>query len=230
MLRRLLTGGLIGGCIGGLLIAAVETVTTTPLILQAEAFEASTTAGAAASTLYLGTEIDGSSGFSRTTLTVLATVGLAIGYAWILLAAMHIADRPITWRSIVPWAVGGFLATGLAPAFDIAPMLPGSSEAGLEGRQLWWCGTAIATASGLTVLAFGRRPYALALGLALIALPHVTAVPWLQRSITAASPVPAELAASFATASLGLQFLIWVVPAAIAGYAVSRFGDPSTAR
>jgi hypothetical protein len=36
--------------------------------------------------------------------------------------------------------------------------------------------------------------------------------------------VPAEVAASFTAASLGLQFLTWVLPAAIAGYCVSCFG------
>lgn len=219
MLRRLLAGGLIGGFVGGLLVALVQVVTTTPLILHAETFESGHAPAAAESTaMHEGRHGDTHEGSIRLMTTVLATVGVAVGYAWILLAAMHVAGRPITARTVVPWAVAAFLATGLAPAFGLAPALPGSAEADLAARQVWWLATAVATAVGLAAIGLGRKPYLIALGLALIVLPHVVGAP---HAGAAASLVPAEVAAAFAAASLGLQFLTWILPAVIAGYWVS---------
>jgi cobalt transporter subunit CbtA len=222
MLRRLLGGGLIGGFVGGLLVALVQTVTTTPLILHAETFESGHPPAAAESTeMHAGGLGDTHEGSFRLMTTAVATVGVAVGYAWILLAAMHAAGRPITARTVVPWAVAAFLATGLAPAFGLAPALPGSAEAGLVARQVWWLATAAATAAGLAAIGLGRKPSLVALGLMLIVLPHLVGAP---HTGAAASRVPAEVAASFTAASLGLQFLTWVLPAAIAGYCVSCFG------
>jgi cobalt transporter subunit CbtA len=208
-LRRLVAGGLIGGILGGLAVAAIEAATTTRLILAAEQLE----------TAQAGDVHAALADPERALATLVATAGVAVGYALMLLALMHLARRPITARTILPWAVAGFLATGLAPAFGLAPALPGAAEAGLVARQAWWLATAAATAGGLALLALARGPAPIVLGLALIALPHVAGAP---HAAGSASPVPAELAASFAAASLGVQFLSWVLPAAIAGYAVSR--------
>jgi len=222
MLMRILAGGLIGGIAGGIVVGGVEAVTTTPLILHAEQFEVKDVASAA-QFLLVHSENGAASAQGgdamRTLLTFSATVLVAVGYAWILLAAMFAKGAEITARSVIPWAVAAFFATGLAPALGLAPELPGSYAAELEARQIWWIGTALATAGGLAAVFFGRHIVWSVTGVALIVLPHVIGAP---RPDEMGSLVPAELAAEFVSASLVVQALMWIVPAVIAGYAVSR--------
>jgi len=225
MLTRILAGGLIGGIVGGIVVGAIESVTTTPLILHAEQFEIKDVASAAHILLV---HSDGHAmaaeegGLTRTVLTYAATVLVAVGYVWMLLAAMFFKGAEINARSVVPWAVAGFFAAGLAPALGLAPELPGSYAAELELRQFWWIGTAVATAAGLAAIFFRRSIAWSAAGVMLIALPHVIGAP---RPSEMGSMVPAELAAEFVSASLVIQALIWIVPAVIAGYALSRMGS-----
>ena len=54
MLTRILAGGLIGGIVGGIVVGAIESVTTTPLILHAEQFEVKDVASAAQIRSFLG--------------------------------------------------------------------------------------------------------------------------------------------------------------------------------
>ena len=200
------------------MLAALQAVTTTPLIAAAERLETPHEHASAAASEAQHDEATPAPA-ARALTTLIATTGIAVGYAWILLALMHVAGRPISARSIVPWAVAGFLATGLAPSFGLAPALPGAAESDLAARQLWWIGTAAATGAGLAALALGRGKLMALLGLALILLPHLVGAPIAAAPV---SRVPAEIAAAFAASSLGLQFLAWTVPAVIAGYAVAR--------
>ncbi len=220
MLTRILAGGLIGGIAGGIIVGGVEAVMTTPLILHAEEFEAKDVASAAQFLLvHSGEAHGGEEGGMRGLMTIVATVLIAVGYTWMLLAAMFAKGAEITARSIVPWAVAGFFATGLAPAMGLAPELPGASAAALEARQVWWIGTAVATALGIAAIFLGRSAVWVGAGIVLIVLPHVIGAP---HAAVMESMVPAELAAEFAARSLVVQALIWIVPAAIAGYAISR--------
>jgi cobalt transporter subunit CbtA len=205
VLARVLTGGLIGGIAGGAAVAAIQAVTTTPLILHAETFEAATTAAHG---------LDA----SRLLTSSIAAIAVATGYTLLLLGGMLTAHRAITARSVLPWAMAGFLATGLAPAFGMAPELPGAAAADLGARQLWWIGTAIATAAGLAAIAFGRGFLWTAAGVGLIVLPHLIGAP---AALAPVSRVPAEIAARFAAMSLAIQALTWLVPAAIAGFAIA---------
>jgi cobalt transporter subunit CbtA len=228
MLTKILAGGLIGGIVGGIVVAAIEHVTTVPLILHAEQFEVKDVASAAQILLVHAhdgavTSSEGG-GAMRTVLTFSATILVAVGYTWMLLAAMFAKGAQITARSIIPWAVAGFFVTGLAPALGLAPELPGSSAAPLELRQIWWIGTAVATALGLAAIFFGRGAAWIVGGIVLIALPHLIGAP---HPGEMGSLVPAELAAEFTATSLVIQALIWIVPATIAGYAVSRFETAS---
>jgi len=226
MFGRLAACGLAGGILGGCLVAAIQAVTTTPLILHAELFEVHEVADAASIILAhaheVATDAGGGEGYDTTRLfmTSIMTVAAAIGYGWILLSAMYLKGSAITARSILPWAVAAFVATGLAPSLGLAPELPGSAAADLDARQLWWAGTALATAIGLGLIAFSRNPLWIAAALVLIVLPHVIGAPLPPEP---ASRVPAEVAAEFAGASLVVQFLAWVIPGAIAGLFAQRF-------
>lgn len=223
MLTKILAGGLIGGIAGGIIVGAVEAVMTTPLILHAEEFEVEEVASAAQFLLVHsgGTHAgEGAAGVGgmRGLLTIVATVLIAVGYTWMLLAAMFAKGAEITARSVIPWAVAGFFATGLAPAMGLAPELPGASAAELEARQVWWIGTAVATALGIAAIFLGRSAIWVGVGVVLIVIPHVIGAP---HATVMESLVPAELAAEFAARSLVVQALVWIVPAAIAGHAIS---------
>jgi cobalt transporter subunit CbtA len=223
MLARILTAGLAGGVLGGAAIAVVQSATTIPLILHAESFEAASAmrdglvhlvhAHAPAQTAAPAHDL------GRFALTLVATIALATGYAWMLLAAMFARGEIITARSAVLWAVAAFFAAGLAPALGLAPELPGAAAADLTARQLWWVATAVASAAGLAAILIGRTPLWIAVGLAALVIPHLVGAP---HAHEVASRVPAEIAARFAAASLVVQALMWILPGTIAGYIMSR--------
>lgn len=221
MLTRILTGGLIGGVVGGAIIAAIQAISTTPLILHAEQFESAEAVKTLSVTpVQVDAKATHAAGLyaSRLLSTSIATIAVATGYTLLLLGGMVATGRKITGRSVIPWAVAGFFATGLAPALGLAPELPGSAAADLGARQIWWIGTALATAAGLAALAFGRGVPWIAAGIGLILLPHLIGAP---HPPSLSSKVPAEIAAHFASISLVMQALIWLVPAAIAGVAIA---------
>lgn len=233
MFARLAACGLAGGILGGCLVAAIQAVTTTPLILHAELFEVKEVADAASIILAHahGTATDAAhhaEGYDleRLYMTSVMTVVCAVGFAWILLSAMYMKGAAITARSVLPWAVAAFVATGLAPALGLAPELPGSAAADLDARQLWWAGTAVATATGVALIAFSRNPLWVVAALVLIVLPHLIGAPVAPEP---ESRVPAEVAAEFAGASLVVQFLAWVIPGALAGWFAQRFAKTEPA-
>ncbi len=137
MIARVLMTGVIAGLVAGLAVAALQHVTTTPLILAAEVYETAQHAhdGAEAG--------DALSGLSRTAATSVATVAVSIGYALILLAAMLLSGDAIAPRRAALWGACAFAATGLATSLGLAPQLPGMAETDLAARQIWWLATAL---------------------------------------------------------------------------------------
>ncbi|ODN69850.1 CbtA family protein [Methylobrevis pamukkalensis] len=261
MLNRILAVGLLAGLVAGSAVAVLQEVTTSRLIIAAEAFEGAGEAPAAAAPAAhdhaghdhpdmaasghdhaapaaaladAGTDDHAASGhqhdsdawmpadgLERTLVTSLATIATSIGFALMLTAVMVAADGKVTTRSALGWGLSAFIAVNLAPAIGLAPELPGASAAALEARQLWWFGTVAATAAGLFLL--GRRPEIVAksAGLALIVAPHVIGAPHPNEFESA---VPAEIAAQFASVSLGLAAAMWLLIAAAAGWFWQR-GD-----
>lgn len=220
MLTRVLSVGLLAGLLAGLLIAILQQVTTTPLILRAETYEKQGEAAPAAAGASKGHDhaahdhgwkpADGLPRFFYTSVTTIAT---AVGVCFLLIAGMIFAGDTIDERRSLAWAIAGFVASGLAPAAGLAPELPGSAAGELVARQIWWVGTAVATA--LALWAFLRmESLAARLGAVVLLLaPHVIGTP---HPHAFESKVPAELAAQFAALSLVVQGLLW----ALAGIAV----------
>jgi cobalt transporter subunit CbtA len=223
MLSRVMSVGLLAGLVAGLLIALLQQVTTTPLILLAETYEQQAAAIPAApspSAEHRGHDhADHESGWKpadglpRFIFTSLATVATAVGVSFLLLAGMIVAGDTIDERRALGWAIAGFVACGLAPAAGLAPELPGSGAGALVARQIWWAGTAIATAVALWAFLRTTNP-GLRLGAILLLLaPHLIGAP---HPHALESRVPAEIAAQFAALSLVVQGLLWV----LAGLAV----------
>lgn len=142
-------------------------------------------------------------------LTVLFAVMTYAGYGLLLAGAMAMAGqfgRSLSRAEAILWGLAGFMAFQMLPALGMAPELPGTPNADLNARQVWWAGTAIATVAGLGLLAYGTGWLYRLLGAALLALPHVIGAPELDAFGGVAPP---ELASRFAARSLGVGLITW---------------------
>ena len=235
MLTRVLATALVAGFAAGIVVAVLQHFTTTPLILAAEAYESQAAAGdmfqpAAAAAgearlIYVHAghdEAAGDAGWSpqagieRTLYTSTVTVATAIGFASLLVAGLLFAGGEIDPRRALALSVAGFAVTGLAPALGLPPELPGMIAADLLERQVWWIGTAVATALALWLLLSGKSTALKALGLVILIAPHVIGAPHPVEGD--ASRVPAELAARFASTSLVIHAVLWVLTGACVGW------------
>jgi len=238
MFQRIFATALGAGLGVGLLIAALQHVTLVPLILKAETYEnaaakahkhtrlspppaiqkvivgaakmlpafilpahAHEQAAAAASA---GSEDSA----WRAVLTWIATTLTSVGFALLLAGAFAVSGREVDAREGLLWGLGGFVAVALAPAFGLPPELPGSVAADVVSRQVWWVGTVLATAAGLGLMVFVRASWAIAVGIALIAVPHIVGAP---HPGNGSGVVPPELAAAFAARSLGINAVFWAL-------------------
>lgn len=231
MIRNLFAAALFAALAAGLLTAAIQHFRVTPLILHAETFEGegghshaaeAVTADhehaagaaehshddAAASTAAEPEEWAPQDGFERTAYTTLATVLAAAGFALVIGAISMFANIPITFANGLLWGAAGFVTFSLAPAYGLAPELPGMPAADLFARQLWWTGTAIATGAAFVLLAKTRASWAIAVAVALIAAPHIIGAPMAPDEPSA---VPAHLATEFAAITLGTSAVFWAV-------------------
>jgi len=193
VLSRILGVALVAGIGVGLLVALVQHLTLTPLILRAEIYEQH--AGAAPA-------------LPRAALTWAATVLTTVGFAFLLVGLFAVTRRKVDAREGLLWGVAGFAAFALAPAFGLPPGLPGSVAADLAARQVWWIGTVLATLASIGLLAFVGGWRGVLVGGALLIAPHVIGAPL---PPDGAGSVPPELAALFASRSLGVNALSWLL-------------------
>jgi cobalt transporter subunit CbtA len=230
MIRNLFAAALIAALAAGLLTAAIQHFRVTPLILHAETFEgegghshgaepavadhehaegtAEHSHEAVAATAAEPEEWAPQDGFERTAYTTLATVLAAAGFALVIGAISMFANIPITFANGFLWGIAGFIAFSLAPAYGLAPELPGMPAADVFPRQLWWAGTAIATGGAILLLAKTRAGWAFAVAIALVVVPHIIGAP---AAPDEPSAVPAHLATEFAAVTLGTSLVFWLV-------------------
>jgi cobalt transporter subunit CbtA len=226
MLGRIAAAALIAGAVAGLFFWAAHMVKVVPLVIQAEVYEEQggghghgAQAPAAGQPAAAEEEWAPAEGFERAAYTLLTDLLMAIGFAFVLCGAFALSGRTVGWREGIVWGLVAFAAVYLSPALGLAPELPGMQAADLHARQTWWLSTAAAGAVGLG-LVFLARPLWLRIGGAVLVLvPHLVGAPTHDLH---AGPVPAELAAQFAVASLAATGLFWVVLGAAAGYVYER--------
>jgi cobalt transporter subunit CbtA len=243
MLARVMSVGLLAGLVAGLLVAGLQQVTTTPLILVAETYEKPTdSATEHAGTAHREHEHEHGhdhaapahdegwkpdDGLPRFLFTSIATVATAVGVSLLLLAGMIFAGDPIDERHALGWAIAGFVACGLAPAAGLAPELPGSGAGALLARQIWWVGTAVATAAALWAFLRLDHPIARLGAVVVLLLPHVIGAP---HPHELESRVPAEIAAQFAALSLVVQGLLWTLSGLAIGLLWPKLAPKPVAR
>lgn len=153
----------------------------------------------------------------RGLLTGLFIVLAYVSYAMMLVAGFGLAES--RGHRVGPvegllWGLAGFAAFQMAPAMGLSPELPGIAAADLTARQIWWWGTAGATATALAMLAYVRQPVAIAVAIILLAAPHIIGAPELEAFSGTAPP---EAAAAFAARSLGIGLVVWAALGWISG-------------
>lgn len=229
MFPRIILTAVFAGLIAGILAWGAHMAKTTPLIVAAEVYETTAHAQPHAHVHAQpeAAEWAPADGIERNLFTLLADVVTAIGFAFMLTGAIALSGRTVDARTGMVWGLCGFAAFFAAPALGLAPELPGMQAAGLGARQAWWLATAAATAAGIAVIAFAPRPMLKALGVGLVALPHVVGAPHPDIAPgIAPGALPAELAAEFAAATLVITGLTWLVLGGLTGYFYRRFERP----
>ncbi len=239
LFQRIFFAAVLSGLAAGLAMTAVQQWRVAPLILEAEVYEnagpaehdhatAVTGADAAAPVAVHEHEHEHDEdawapqdGPERIGYTVLADLLASIGFAFLLAAVSVLSGIEITARNGVIWGLGGFLAFQLAPAFGLAPELPGMPAADLVARQVWWVGTALATGAGMLAIAKLRNWIGIVIAAVLILAPHVIGAP--QLAGEHASGVPAHLATEFAASSLATGALFWLLVGPLLGWLNERF-------
>ena len=228
MFRRVFATALIAGALCGLGISAVQELTTTPLILHAETFEKSGRSAPDSGVRFAGRAFAHgdapagapTGGLERALYTTLANVLAGVGFALLLAACFALAGRPVDGRTGVLWGIAGFATVNLAPALGLPPEVPGTLAAELTARQGWWLLCAAATAAGLWAMALRGGAVWIALGIALLAAPHLIGAPQPERM---GGAVPPELAAQFVAASLVTAAIFWCGLGWLSGALWKRF-------
>jgi cobalt transporter subunit CbtA len=209
---------LASGALAGVVLFAVQHFTVVPLIESAEAYETAAHQSTAAD----AHDHEGwqpADGWQRTSFTALATVLSSIGFAALLFGSLALSGRTVDARRGALWGLAAFACVGLAPALGLPPQPPGVAVADLHARQLWWAGTALATAIGLWLLAGHGRSWMLRVGAVVcLSLPHLIGAP----IATGQNAVPAELIRQFTIASLATTGMFWLLLGTIGGYISSR--------
>ncbi len=217
MFYRVFWTALLAGAIAGVCLFAAHLAITTPLILQAEVFEGPTPIVAqnvvpALDVLFGDLE--------RNALSLVADLITSMAFSFLLVGAIALSGRDIDWQQGLVWGLCGYASFALAPAFGMAPELPGMYSTNLEARQVWWAATALATAMGLAFVILSERHAWKWAGPILIVLPHLFGTP---EHETFSGDVPAALASEFAIATLVVGGLYWIFLGSLAGYFFQRF-------
>lgn len=241
--RWIVFSAVCAGVIAGAAMSVAHHLVIVPLIERAEVYESAaafvaetkSTAAPAAGTARVGhadtahnhgpAGSRGPSGAERAILTSLTNLLAGIGFALLLTAGLTLSGGQVSVGAGVAWGIAGFGALSLAPAIGLPPELPGAEAAPLLARQVWWLATAIATATGLALMAFGYRLALAILGLLLIVLPHLWGAP---RPPVHVSPVPVELTHMFMVAAMVTNFLFWLLLGLACVYFLRRFTPATT--
>ncbi|WP_300546854.1 CbtA family protein [Roseovarius sp.] len=221
MFSKIVTSALLAGFCTGLIAALLQFMFIQPVLLHAELYETGTLVHFGEGATGATPELPGFDAM-RDGLSLLFSALIYVGYGLVLVACMGLAAERgarIDARTGLLWGVAGFVALHFAPAVSLPPEVPGGAYTDITARQIWWWGTAIATALALALIAFGRAPVMIAAAIALLLAPHVIGAPHPENF---AGPVPPELASLFATRALGVGFAAWAFLGTLAGYFWTR--------
>lgn len=241
MITKLFTSALFAGIAAGLIAVLLQFWLVTPLILEGEEYETGNKSHFAgvlmveeneeglleavsdpASETEVGDDDSGESALSRHIMTFGVNLIVFTGFGLVLVAGFGFADaagHTVNFRKGMIWGLIGFVVVQLAPAAGLFPELPGTPADDIILRQYWWITAVLATCAGVTLIAFGNNPLYVAVGVILIATPHIIGAPHLPFYGGVAPP---ELSALFVSRSLFVGMISWVSLGAVAGYFWNR--------
>lgn len=231
MLQRLLLSGILAGLIVGALVTMIHLTMVTPIILEAESFEAKVEARPIPHDHQAGTpaHTHGNAawapedGLERSLYTFAANLVMAVGYGLLLATAFTITGRNLTLRAGLIWGLAGYVCVSFLPALGLPPELPGSAAADLGARQAWWIATVIASVTGMAIAVFHPTRWTKTAGIAVMILPHLIGAPHIPAG--EAGVVPAELAAHFVMATMFMNAVLWIALGGFTAYFFARFSD-----
>jgi cobalt transporter subunit CbtA len=234
--RAIVFAAALGGLSAGLAATAIGALGTGPLIARAETYEKAEGSAPAAPAAQApardhvhapgtpahdhGPAWEPADGLERGAYTALFNVVNWFGFALLVAGALVLFRRPATWREGLLWGFAGFAVFVLAPTAGLPPELPGIPAAPLGARQLWWAAAAGSAALGLGLVALTRSAWLAALGIAIVAVPHVVGAPQLAQVET---DVPIALSQRFADLVVVSAFLTWALVGAVTGHGLGRF-------
>lgn len=217
------------GLLAALLLTVLQSLWVSPLILEAETYEASAPAHAHAHAQDTEAAHEHSDeawspeeGWQRTLSTTGGNLVVAVGFA-LILAGLYSLRQPRTTASGAAWGLAGFVVFCLAPTLGLPPELPGTAAADLAQRQVWWAGAAGATAVGLALLVFARHWALKGVGVIVLLLPHVMGAP---QPEVHQSLAPAALETQFQLASWLTNAAFWLALGLISAALYRRFSRP----
>jgi cobalt transporter subunit CbtA len=230
--RRIFLAAILAGLVAGTFVTMVQAAKIWPLIAAAEVYEKAGEAAPATAPGAHAAHDHGAAmamdwapadGAPRILFTLLSNILVAVGFGLLLSAGFALREAyggvPADATNGVFWGIAGFAAFQLAPAFGLAPEPPGAVAAALFARQSWWVGTALATAGGIALIVFVKRPLWKLIGAAAIVAPHIVGAPLPDH---VGGTAPAELAARFVAASLVSAALFWLVLGGFGGWLYGR--------
>jgi cobalt transporter subunit CbtA len=228
MIGRIILATLFAGMMAGIILAGIQYVRLTPLILAAEVFETPETEAIAEANkpcveTMPGMKMcadDGNStwkpkdGWQRTLSTTAASLLTGAGFAILMVGVSMLSNMPITKQNGLIWGMCGFIAASLAPSIGLPPELPGMPAIDLHTRQIWWIAAIMFTGAAI-FLWIKAKDYWWNLAAVIIALTPQFFAP--VNIAKTEGNLPASLAAEFATSSLAANLVMWLA----IGYFVS---------
>ncbi len=185
MIKRIAQTAGFSGLLAALLLTLLQSFWVSPLILQAETYEKSEPAveqvhehadSAMAAHSHDAEAWEPEDGWQRVLSTTGGNLVVAVGFA-LMLAGLYTLRTPTRTSQGLLWGLAGYATFVLAPTLGLPPELPGTAAADLAQRQMWWIGTAASTAAGIALIAFGKNWLLKALGVAILAVPHIVGAP-----------------------------------------------------
>lgn len=223
--RLLLSAG-ISGMAAALMLSLLQLFWVTPLIIEAESYEAAAESAAHihSDEVAVGHEHPDEAwqpeeGWQRTLATASSNIVMAIGFALMLTGAYQLR-RPGRWFDGFVWGFAGYLVFFAAPSLGLPPELPGTTAAELLDRQYWWLATVCSTAVGIVLLLLQDRNVLKLAGVLLLLVPHLLGAP---QAAVAESLAPAELQVQFIWASALSNLAFWLMLGGSSAALLRRF-------